>query len=78
MPRSYGTIDGMNNRQKRILTEVEEKRVGMNSIVIREREVVKYPKINFRRKDKEKEVRVSSIKHYAASSSLVLINHQKK
>jgi hypothetical protein len=50
--------------------------MGMNSIVIREKEVVKYPKINF--KKKEKDIKVSSIKHYAASSSLVLINHNKK
>lgn len=44
--------------------------------MIREKEAVKYPKINFRKR--EKEVKVSSIKHYAASSSLVLINHSKK
>ena len=48
----------------------------MNSIMIREKEVLKYPKINF--KKREKEVKVSSIRHYAASSSLVLINHNKK
>lgn len=50
--------------------------MGMNSIVIREKEVVKYPKINF--KKREREVKISFIKHYAASSSLVLINHNKK